>query len=338
MLAKYLFHATQFGNIAQRSGGAVRVDVTDLLGGDPGILDGVLHGASTTIAIGGRRCHVIGIATHAKANQLAIDLGTTGLGMFVLFQHQYTGTVTQHETIAILVPWTARLLRFVVAVGERLGCGKAAHPHRGGSLLGTTGDHYVRIAIGDHPAGHADGMSARGTGGGHGDVGALHAFHDREMTGHHIDDGRRHEEGAQLAGATVDQAAVVLFDQTQATDAGADGHADTLGILFVDNKARIIQCLDTGGHAVLNEEIHLASFFTVDTVLLGIKIFDLAGETGCKLAGIKVFDGGNAALPVEQGLPAGFSSVAHRGKHPQAGHHDSAFWHWGSLREVFWKG
>ena len=68
-----------------------------------------------------------------------------------------------------------------------------------------------------------------------------------------------------------------------------------------------------------------AGFFAVDAVLFGIELFDQACETGRKLAGIKVIDERNAALPVEQGLPAGFGSIAHRGKHPQAGYHDSAF-------------
>jgi hypothetical protein len=96
--------------------------------------------------------------------------------VFVLFQHQYPGAIAQHETVAILVPGTARLLWFVVAGGERLGSGKAAHAHGGGGFLGTTGDHHVRIAVGDHPAGHADGMGTCGAGGGHGDVRALQPF------------------------------------------------------------------------------------------------------------------------------------------------------------------
>ena len=268
---------------------------------------------------------MVGIATHAKTDQLGINLGATGLGVFELFQHQHPGAITQHETVAIFIPRTAGLGGLVVAVGERLGGGKTAHPHRGGCLLGTTGHHHVRIAVGDHATGHADGMGACGTGGGDGDVGALQASHDGEMTGHHIDDGGRYEEGAQLAGTAVDQAAVVLLNQTQTADAGTDRHTDALGILLVDDETGIIQRLHACGDAVLDEEIHLASFFAVDTVLLGIEILDLACEAGRKLAGVKVFDGRNAALPVEQGLPAGFGSVAYRGKHPQAGHHDSAF-------------
>ena len=64
-------------------------------------------------------------------------------------------------------------------------------------------------------------------------------------------------------------------------------------------------------------KIHLAGFFAVDAELFGVEILDQACETGCELACIKVVDEGNAALPVEQGLPAGFGSVAYRGKHPK---------------------
>ncbi len=93
---------------------------------------------------------------------------------------------------------------------------------------------------------------------------------------------------------------MVLFNQTQAADTGTDRHTDALGICLVDDETGIIQRLYACGDTVLNEEIHLASFFAVDTVLLGIEILDLACETGCKLAGIKVFDGRNAALPLSR--------------------------------------
>ena len=114
-------------------------------------------------------------------------------------------------------------------------------------------------------------MGTCGTGGGHGDVRPLQTLHDGEMTGHHIDDGGRHEEGS-ACGATVDQAAVVLFNQTQAADTGTDRHTDALGICLVDDETGIIQRLYACGDTVLDEEIHLASFFAVDTVLLGIEI------------------------------------------------------------------
>lgn len=146
-----------------------------------------------------------------------------------------------------------------------------------------------------------------------------------KMTGHHIDDGGRNEERAQLAGAAIDEAAVVLLNQTQTADTRADGNAYPLRVLFVDDQAGIFQGLNTRRHAILDEEIHLAGFFAVDAELFGVEILDQACETGCELACIKVVDEGNAALPFEQGLPAGFGSVAYRGKHPQAGHHDSAF-------------
>ena len=160
------------------------------------------------------------------------------------------------------------------------------------AFFGTASDHYIGITVSDHPASHTDGMGTCGTCGRHGDVRPLQTFHDGKMTGHHIDDGGRNEEGTDLAWAAVDQAFVVLFNQTQTADTGANRHADTFGILFIDGQAGIIQRLHTGRDAVLNEEIHLASVFTVDTVLLGIEILDQTCEAGCKLAGIKVFDKG----------------------------------------------
>ena len=48
--------------------------------------------------------------------------------MFVLFQHQHPGAITQHETVAIFIPRTAGLGGLVVAVGERLGRRKTPIP------------------------------------------------------------------------------------------------------------------------------------------------------------------------------------------------------------------
>ena len=58
---------------------------------------------------------MIGVRTHAIASHLGIDRGTARLGMLIFFEHQHTGTLAKHKTVAILVPRAARSLRIVIA-------------------------------------------------------------------------------------------------------------------------------------------------------------------------------------------------------------------------------
>ena len=71
-------------------------------------------------------------------------------------------------------------------------------------------------------------------------------------------------------------------------------------------------------------KIHLAGFFAVDAERFGGRNLDQASETGRILAGIKMVDEGNAALPLSRACQLD-SAVLPTGKASQAGHHDSAF-------------
>ena len=93
-----------FVDIAQRGGGAVRVEVLHLVGVDTGIAQRGLHRTLGAVHIG--CCHVVGISAHAEADQFGVDLGAARLGVLVLLEHHHAGTLAQHETVAVLVPGT----------------------------------------------------------------------------------------------------------------------------------------------------------------------------------------------------------------------------------------
>src|SRR5699024_8489402 len=103
------------GAVAQLGGGAVRVDVIDVFGIQPGIAYGVGHAAGGPFAALGRRSDVISISAHAVTGQLGINGGTTTLGMLELFQHHDAGAVAEDKAVPFDIPWTTGLFRFVVA-------------------------------------------------------------------------------------------------------------------------------------------------------------------------------------------------------------------------------
>src|SRR6266511_237999 len=60
--------------VAERCAGAVGVDVADLFGADPRVLQRVLEHADHAAAAGVRRGHVVGVVGGAVAGDLRVDL------------------------------------------------------------------------------------------------------------------------------------------------------------------------------------------------------------------------------------------------------------------------
>ncbi|MCY1415236.1 hypothetical protein D9M71_307100 [compost metagenome] len=302
MLAEHTLDRRDFGEVAGRGGGAVGIDVLHLLRIQPGIAQGILHAACGTFAGLRRRGHVVGVAAHAEADQLGIDARATGTGMLELFQHQGAGTVGQHETVAITVPGAAGPRGIVIAGGQRTRRTEAAKTEAAAGHLGTTGDHHVGVAVGDIACRHADAVGARGAGGGDGVVGTLCAQMDRQESGNHVDDRARHEERRNPPRPLLVQRLGVVLDIGQTTDAGAHGHADALAIGIGDFQTGIAHRLETGCQAVLDEEVHLASFLGRQ-VVLDIEALDRAAKAGIEGRDIHMPDGTDATLPGQHALP-----------------------------------
>src|SRR5690606_13672863 len=107
-----------------RGRGTVGIDVVDLRGIDAGALDRRLHAAEAAVAVLGGGSDMVGVARHAVADELAVDLGAAGLGPLVLLEHDHSGPLAHDEAVAVLVIGPGRLLGLVVpAGGERPGGG-----------------------------------------------------------------------------------------------------------------------------------------------------------------------------------------------------------------------
>src|SRR5690606_23934814 len=140
---------SSFGFVSCRSRSAVRIDVLDLISIELSIAQRVADAASRTSAIFRRRSHVECIGTHAKAYQLGVDGRTAGLGMLQLFKNQRTSAVRQHETVTPLIPRPTCRRRIVVARGQSTSRGKTTNTQPAGGHFRATGNHYIRLAIGN---------------------------------------------------------------------------------------------------------------------------------------------------------------------------------------------
>jgi hypothetical protein len=138
-------------------------------------------------------------------------------------------------------------------------------------------------------------MQAGGAGCDDRQVRTAQAVLDRQVARDHVDDRGRHEERRDAARTALVVVFLLFFDHRQAADAGTDDHADAVGIFFGDDHARILQRLDTGGHAVMDKGIHVAGFLGRD-VVLDIEAFDFARKTGRKWRCVELGDVGNAGF------------------------------------------
>ena len=59
--------------------------------------------AARAVAVGGRSRDVIGVARHAVANDLGVDLRAARLGVLVFFQNDHTGALAHDEAVTVAV-------------------------------------------------------------------------------------------------------------------------------------------------------------------------------------------------------------------------------------------
>ncbi|MNE24087.1 hypothetical protein D3C80_1173650 [compost metagenome] len=125
---------------------------------------------------------------------------------------------------------------------------------------------------------------------------------DRQETGNHVDDRARHEERRNPPRPLLVQRLGVVLDIGQAANARTHGHADALAIGIGDFQTGIAHRLETGCQAVLDEEVHLASFLGRQ-VVLDIEAFDRAAKTGGESRDVHMPNGTDTTLARQHTLP-----------------------------------
>ena len=83
---------------------------------DRRVAQSVTHRKSSPRPVFWRRRDVIRITTHAKADQLSVDLRATATRVLELLEHQGATAVGCNEAVAITIPGTRGTLRVVIAL------------------------------------------------------------------------------------------------------------------------------------------------------------------------------------------------------------------------------
>ena len=288
------------------------VQVVDLVCINTCIAHGVEHGAARTVHVRGG--HVPSVSAHAVATELGVNLGTSGLGVFVLLEHHHASPFTQHKTIAVLVPGARSGSGVVVTRRQGSHSGKAAHAQWRHGAFGASGDHDIRIAVLDQTTGFANAVQAGGASGDHGQVGAFETIAHRHMTGNHVDDRSRHKKWGNPARTASGVFNVGFFNEWQTTDARTHHHTHAASLFLTQRITRgqtgILDGLGCCGNAVMNETVHGSRLFG-GNVGLEVKILDFTRDPARHRRSVETGDGTNAGLTGDQVGPCLGHRVAH---------------------------
>src|SRR5665213_2308966 len=311
VVAEDTLHRIQLDLVAQRRRGAVRVDVVDLVDGNFGALQRVAYRAKSAAAVLGRRRDVVGVARHAIADDLGVNLGAALLGVLQFLEHDDAGAFAHDEAVAFLILRSRGALRLVVEIGRqgarrREACQADAADRR----LGATRDHHVGVVPDDEPRRITDGVRAGRARGHHGVVRPPEAVADRDVAGGEVDEVGRDEERRQAPRALLMQRQRALGDARKAADAGADHYAGAFALLVVlGHPSRIAHRLLRRAHRKDDELVHLALVLRrhpivgVERARRGFAARHLPGDLSRQIRDVETLDRTNSRLSVDQLIP-----------------------------------
>jgi hypothetical protein len=165
--------------------------------------------------------------------------------------------------------------------------------------------------------------SPMGRGAARGDDGIVRPLEpelDRKVSGDHVDDIGRHEEGRDPTRALGAVGLVVVLDARDAADPGSDRDADPTSVGIVDLQPGIGDGLTARRHAVMDKLIHLFGFFFGD-VIADLKAIDRTAEAGAERLDIEMGDGFDPAFAGEDVVPGGLDVQTDRRHEAQTGDH-----------------
>ena len=174
----------------------MRVDVFDISGVQLCILQGNLHCLACAATLIVRCRNMRGIAGDPKAHQLRIDACAACFGMLKFFHDNDARAFSQHESIAVTVEWSTGSGWIIVARTERLHCRETANAERGDCAFAATSHHHIRVAALNDVECCADRVASSSACSRSGDVCALQAKSNADISSQCIDHELRHNERA----------------------------------------------------------------------------------------------------------------------------------------------
>ena len=284
------------------------VDVKTLGSVKPGALHGLDDGARDAARLGVGARDVVSVAGVAVAHDLGQNLGSARTGMLEFLKHDDACALAHHEAVAACVERTARRLG-VGVLGQRFSIRETGHGFGYERSLGATGNDGVGVAVLDGAERLADRVCRGGTGGHHGQGGAIELLPDGDFAGCHVRDHHGDHEGRDAACAAGAHDVDIVGVGLHASDArtNVDAHVVAIaGALGV--KTGLRDGFVGGDECVLDEEIHVAR--VASESLGAVEVLDLSGYLDLEVGRVESRDGADAVLSSDEGVPGLGGAVA----------------------------
>ena len=289
--------------IVHVGGGAMCIDIVDILRAESRIVEGVLHALRLIFAMRRRARNVIAVGVGAVADEFGVDVCAACLCVLKCLKHDKPCSLAHDKPRTVLVKRARRMCGIIVVIRtESLHRRKSCTRRLGDACLRAARDHDIRIAALHDTERIADAVRARRTcchDAGHGTV---QTVVDRDLPRRHVGNHHRDKEGADTLGTLVKKALIGAVHRLNAADARTDIRTDTVTILAVKVKPRIRNRHTCRHNGKLGIAIHALCLFFVN-VTIDAKVLDLARNL-CSIARcVKAGDPFNAVLAREQRLP-----------------------------------
>src|SRR5699024_3426189 len=150
-------------DIADNRRRGVRVDVSDVRGGESRPLDGLLHRFDLAEAVWMVPGDVVGIGGYAVPAQTAVDSGAACFGVVGTLQDDRPGTLAEHEPVTIGIERPGSRARCIITGGDGTCLCESRERDGVNACFGAARDDDVRTTGPQHLVGGGDALRARST-------------------------------------------------------------------------------------------------------------------------------------------------------------------------------
>src|SRR5438309_3669509 len=160
VLAQGMLQRRRLRLVVERGGGAVSIDVTNLIGGDVGVAERCLNRQCRPGTSLLRHDLVVGIVAGAKTDHFSEYFGSPSASMFLRRETEVAGPFRANKAVAVAVERPARLFRVLVARGQRLHRRECRDPPVGEVGLAAPREHGFWMTMLQYSHGVAYGLRA----------------------------------------------------------------------------------------------------------------------------------------------------------------------------------
>lgn len=307
-----------FGDIADRGGGAVGIDMVDIGEAHTRVEDSLPHSDESAVALRVRRGDMERIGGEAGASHFGIDFSAASAGVVEVFEDESGAAFAHDEAVAVAVERSRSGGRVIVASREGLHRRESADSRLTDRELGAAGDDSGTLAKADDVESGRDSGGRRGASGSGGEIRASEAELDRDMSGTDVEDCFRDKERAKTRKTAVVEeivTAVLKSLSTAHTDAPDNAYSILIDIDIVEGG--IEDSLGGGDDSILREEVKFFNLLAVEEIER-VVVFNFAGDAGFEERGVEAADRGSGGDTLEQGIPHNRGRITERGNSADA--------------------